>query len=222
MPLVRKPPPQAPIPPQSQANLAKPNPDESSLGASRFAEALLHGADDARWNAARSAGESPDGLAALREAISREIHPRVREAIFTSLVRIRTSESVEVVLKYLRSDDSGLRTGALDALRAMPDAVAAYIPQLLKDDDADVRLLACELVRNQPVADADRLLGEVLATDGEVNVCAAAIEVLAEAGGPELLPRLAECAARFPNDPFLAFAVKLASERIGSQASIRG
>lgn len=184
--------------------------------------ALSEGSDDERWNAARAAAEAPDGLVILSEAISRESNPRVREAIFTSLARIRTPQSAEAVLQYLRSDDSNLRTGALDALRAMPDAVAEYIPRLLKDDDVDVRLLACELTRNQPAADAGRMLGEVLATERESNVCAAAIEVLAEAGGPELLPRLAECAARFPNDPFLAFAVKLAGERIGSQALSRG
>ena len=207
MPLVRRPSPSEPARPQDDAALAV---------------TLLEGSDDARWNAARSAAESPNGLVILSEAISRESHSRVREAIFTSLARIGTRESAEVVLKYLRSDDSSLRTGALDALRAMPDAVAAYIPRLLKDDDADVRVLACELVRNLPVAEADRLLGEVLATERLSNVCAAAIEVVAEAGGPELLPLLAECGARFPNDPFLAFAVKVACERIGSQASTRG
>ena len=57
---------------------------------------------------------------------------------------------------------------------------------------------------------------EILATESQANVCAAAVEVLAEVGGPELLPALAECAARFPDDPFLAFAVQVASERIGS------
>jgi len=205
MPLVRKPSPSAPSQPQDHAALAV---------------ILLQGSDDARWHAARSAGETPNGLAILSEAIARESHPRVREAIFTSLARIRSPESAEVILRYLRSEDSNLRTGALDALRAMPDAVAAHIPRLLKDDDADVRLLACELVRNQPAAAT--MLGEVLATEREANVCAAAIEVLAEAGGPELLPLLAECAARFPNDPFLAFAVKVASERIGSQVLTRG
>jgi HEAT repeat protein len=208
MPLVRKPSPQAAtVSPPNMANLAV---------------ALSEGSDDERWNAARAAAEAPDGLVILSEAISRESNPRVREAIFTSLARIHTPQSAEAVLQYLRSDDSNLRTGALDALRAMPDAVAEYIPRLLKDDDVDVRLLACELARNQPAADAGRMLGEVLATERESNVCAAAIEVLAEAGGPELLPRLAECAARFPSDPFLAFAVKLAGERIGSQALSRG
>jgi HEAT repeat protein len=207
MPLVRKPPATAPV-----------GPDNRSSQPDNVAKALLEGSDEERWNAARSAATSPDGLAALSAALSRETHPRVREAIFTSLARIRTPASAEAVAACLRSDDSSLRTGALDALRAMPDAAASCIPGLLADDDADVRLLACELVRNRPSAEAGRMLGPLLAAEHEPNVCAAAIEVLAETGAPELLPHLARCAARFPNDPFLAFAVKVASDRIRSQA----
>jgi hypothetical protein len=212
MPLVRKPPPKAEAEARNEASL-----NETGLDQIRLAAMLLDGSEDERWDAARAAGEAPSGVAMLSEAVSRESVPRIREAIFTALARIRTLESAEAVLKYLRSDDSSLRTSALDALRTMPDAVAAHIPHLLRDADADVRLLACELVRNQPAADAGRMLGEVLATEPEANVCAAAVEVLAEAGRPELLPVMAACAARFPNDPYLAFAVQIASERIGSK-----
>jgi HEAT repeat protein len=207
MPLIRRDTPKAPT---------------QAVDTAKLAAALTEGADDERWAAARSAGEIPEGLSILRDALSREANPRVREAIFTSLARIRTSESAEAVLPYLGSDDSSLRAGALDALRAMPAATAPHIARVLRDNDRDVRLLACELVRNQPSRDASGLLANVLATEREANVCAAAVEVLAEVGGPELLPLLAECAARFPDDPFLAFAVQVASERIGSQAPNRG
>jgi HEAT repeat protein len=153
----------------------------------------------------------------LGRAMSRESDPRVREAILTSLARIGTPECAEAVLPDLRSDDSQLRTAALDALRAMPRATGVHLPELLRDNDPDVRLLACDLVRGQPAAEAGRLLGEVLAHDSEANVCAAAVEVLAETGGPNLMPLLAQCAARFPDDPFLAFAIRVAGERLGSQ-----
>jgi len=206
MPLIRRDTPTAPSPP---------------IDIARLAAALTQGADDERWAAARSAGEIREGLSILRDALSREANPRVREAIFTSLARICTSESAEAVLPYLGSDDASLRAGALDALRAMPAATAPHIAGVLRDNDPDVRLLACELVRNQPSRDASSLLGNLLATESKANVCAAAVEVLAEVGGPELLPVLAECAARFPDDPFLAFAVQVASERIGSQAPNR-
>jgi HEAT repeat protein len=211
MPLVRKPSPIATVPP-----------GDASFGGENLAAVLLHGSDDERWRAARTAANAPDGLAMLNEAVSRENHPRVLEAIFTGLARLHTAESAEVILRYLRSDDSSLRTLALDALGTMPDAVTNHLPCLLKDDDADVRLLACELLRKQPAAVASAMLGELLATDREANVCAAAIEVLAETGGPELVPLLSRCAARFPSDPFLAFAVQAARERIGLQATNRG
>jgi HEAT repeat protein len=193
-----------------------------SFDVAKLITALKQGSDDERWAAARSAGEFPEGLSILRDALSREANPRVREAIFTSFARIRTPESAEAVLPYLASDDASLRTGALDALRAMPTATAAHIAEVLKNDDPDVRIIACELVRNQPLQNASRLLGDLLATEGKANVCAAAVEVLAEVGDPEVLPLLAECAARFPDDPFLAFAIQIASERIGSQAPDRG
>jgi HEAT repeat protein len=193
-----------------------------SVDTATLSAALTKGTDDERWAAARLAGESVEGLSILKDALSTEASPRVREVIFTSLARIRTSESAQAVLPYLGSDDASLRAGALDALRAMPAATAPHLPRVLKNSDPDVRILACELMRNQPSEDVNRLLSDLLATESKPNVCAAAVEVLAEVGRPELLPLLAECMGRFPDDPFLAFAVRVASDRIGAQAPNRG
>ena len=101
----------------------------------------------------------------------------------------------------------------------MPLATSVHLAQLLADPDADVRLLSCELVRGQPEEEANRLLCDLLQAESEKNVCAAAIEVLAESGRPEALPALARCAARFSDDPFIAFSVKIASDRIVALAS---
>ena len=182
---------------------------------------ILQGSIDERWAAARAAADLPSGLDILSQALAQETVPRVREAIFTSLGRIRTPASAAVAAPYLRSDDPDIRTGALDALRAMPDATAPHLAGLLGDADADVRLLACELVRNQPAEAANELLMSLIASEAEPNVCGAAIEVLAEIGTPAALPVLAQCAARFPDDPFLGFAIGMARDRIGSQASSR-
>jgi HEAT repeat protein len=207
MPLIRREAPKAPA---------------QSVDVSKLAAALKEGTDDERWAAARSVAEIPDGLSILKSALPNETNPRVREAIFTSFARIRTPESAAAVLPYLGSEDASLRAGALDSLRAMPAATAPHIARALENDDPDVRIMACELARNQPSPDASRLLGNLLAIEDQANVCAAAIEVLAEVGGPEVLARLTECAARFPDDPFLAFAIQVARERIGSQAPISG
>jgi len=124
------------------------------------------------------------GRALVGEALLLEKDSRVREAIFTSLVRMATPQSALTILPHLRSDDATLRTGALDALRMMPEATQPHLKALLGDPDADVRLLACDLVRAQSPADATQMLTALLETEPEPNVCAAAVDVLAEVCEP--------------------------------------
>jgi HEAT repeat protein len=176
---------------------------------------LTEGTSEQRWAAARAAAGQPDGVAQLAAALGRESDPRVREAIFTGLVRAATPESAAAVVPFIRSEDAGLRAGALDALRAMPEASRPHIARLLADPDSDVRLLSCELVRGLPENEANGLLCDLLDREMEKNVAAAAIEVLAEIGRPEALPALARCAGRFAGDSFLAFSVRIATDRIG-------
>jgi HEAT repeat protein len=88
---------------------------------------------------------------------------------------------------------------------------------LLHDADADVRILSCELLRAVPGEQATQLLCELLATESSENVCAAAVDVLTEAGDATAVPALAACAARFSGSPFLAFAIHTAITRIQLQ-----
>jgi HEAT repeat protein len=180
-------------------------------------EAKLPGASaDARWSAARDSHDVP----ALAQALACESEPRVREALFTALARVATPEAAAVLLPYIGSDAADIRTGALDALRAMPEATAQHLPRLLGDTDADVRLLACDLVRDMPGLEAPRLLCALIETEPQANVCAAAVEVLTEIGDADALPALSACAARFPADPFLSFAINAAAERIRAASRV--
>jgi HEAT repeat protein len=185
--------------------------------------ALASANPEERWAAARAAVDVAGGVDALAAALRTESDPRVREAMFTSLARIGTSESANRLLPLLRCDDAQLRTGALDALRMMGTAVREMLPGLLLDHDEDVRILSCELARGLPNDEATTLLCVLLGGEQQVNVCAAAIEVLAEVGNPAALPTLAECGRRFRDAPFLGFAIRIATVRINAQsASTRG
>ena len=201
MPLVRKPP--SPAPPSN------PGPTEITRG-------LASASPDERFAAARAAPEAPDTARQLAAALLTESDPRVREAIFTKLARMGTAMIAEHVVPLLRSTEAALRTGALDVLRSSPAAAHQLLPQLLRDRSADVRVLSCELARSLPSAEATRQLCAVLADEPEVNVCAAAVEVLAEVGNPEALPTLADCAQRFAKVPFLCFAINVATNRLNS------
>jgi HEAT repeat protein len=138
----------------------------------------------------------------------------VREAILTSLIRTGGTASAEAIMPCLRSDDAGLRAAAIEALQALPSAIASIVVRLFGDPDSDVRLLATELARNMKASDATRLLCGLIEHEPHPNVCGAAVEVLAEVGTSEALPSLERCAARFSATPFLPFAISIAVARI--------
>ncbi len=193
--------------------VASPSAPETDDGQHGAAAALRSASAQARWQAARRLAEFADAVPELARQLSDEPDERVREAILTSLAQINTAESFDAILGYLRVDDAALRTAALDALKLMPDAVGLRLDALLQDPDTDVCVLACDLARVAAPALAQKSLAKVLATEPEINVCAAAIELLAEIGTPEILPDLERCVHRFAA-PFLSFSVRMAKDQI--------
>jgi HEAT repeat protein len=205
MPLVKR----GPTAPSTAGPPQEDGPD-AHIGALRNAD------PDARWRAARALGDWAEAVPPLAAALGAEQVPRVREAMMTALMRIGDQSSVMALLPYLRSQDAALRAAAIEALQALPEAVLPFMASLLGDSETDVRILATELARNMPAADATHLLCGLLENEQHPNVCAAAIEVLAEVGTREALPALAACAERFSATPFLPFAVSVAVARISA------
>ncbi len=149
---------------------------------------------------------SAEAVAPLAVALGVEAIPRVREAIITALMRIGNAASVEALLPYLRSQDAGQRAAAIEALQGLPHEISPFLTALLAEGDSDVRILATELARNFPAAEATRLLCGLLMVEPHPNVCAAAIDVLAEVGTEEAIPAIEQCGRRFAGTPFLPFA----------------
>ncbi|GAA3725315.1 HEAT repeat domain-containing protein [Sphingomonas cynarae] len=167
-----------------------------------------------RRAAVRALEARDDGIAPLCARIAEETVPSVREAIMAALIRHRSPAVVAALLPLLRSEMPPLRNAALEGLAAMPDEVAPHIDQLLRDPDSDVRIFTANLLHVLPHRRAADWLRTALADD-HANVCAAAIDGLAEIGGEDALPALAAVPARFPDDSFIAFATRIAVERIG-------
>jgi HEAT repeat protein len=188
--------------------------DAKVADTTNYSDAMTSADAEIRWTAARALAGKADSVPALAAALSRESVPHVREAIMTSLMRIGDEASVKTMLPYLRSDDAGIRAVAIETLQALPGAIAPFMRPLFRDSNSDVRLLATELVRNMPPADATPLLCDLIKHEDNPNVCAAAIDVLTEVGTAEAIPVLEECAARFSTTPFLPFAVSVAISQI--------
>jgi HEAT repeat protein len=177
---------------------------------------LRQGSGEQRRWAARDLAQHPAAAQGLGEALLHEPDPTVREALFTSLSRIADPTAANALLPLLRSEDAALRNGAIEALADMPAAVAPRVQALLHDSDPDVRIFTVNLLGELRHPDVPRWLAEVLRHEHEVNVVAAALEVMAEVGQPEHAELLQHTARRFADDPFIAFAAQTAAERIGT------
>ena len=168
----------------------------------------------ARRQAARALAAMPEATALLCARLEVEPSASVRSIIFTGLIAHPSPAAVEGLTPFLRCEDVGLRNAAIDALQKMPHEVIPCMDLLLADPDSDVRIMAVNILGllQHPAAPA-RLL-RVAIDDPHVNVCAAALDALAEVGEPEAIPMLECVAHRFPDVPFIKYAVATAVRRI--------
>lgn len=168
-----------------------------------------------RW-AARDLVIHPHAVGALCAHLPNEADLAVREVIFTTLGVLGGHDVVDGLVPLLRSEDANLRNGAIEALSGLPDEVAPHIEELLIDPDADVRIFTLNVLTDLNHPHIGLWLSQVLRHDPHVNVVAAALEVLAEAGTPEALPAVRQARERFADDPFIGFAADLAEQRMAT------
>jgi HEAT repeat protein len=166
--------------------------------------------------AASIPGAAPaDDPEAVFAALQSPATPAQRARLLTGLIQ---AGDPAPLARLLRVEDAAVRTGALGALRIMAQSALPLLPALLTDADPDVRVLATEIALGLPGETATEVLIPVLLHDPHQNVCAAAVEVLAEAGTQAAVPALQALAARFPANDFLAFAAAAAVERLSARA----
>ncbi len=192
------------------------------------AEALGHAASDlARWQsdlispdstlrrqAARALAAWPEAVPLLLARLAQEDSLSVRSIILTGLISHKSDQVVAGLLALLASEDANLRGGAVEALQEMPDEVAPHVEALLADPDSDVRIAAIAILAALPHPRVPLWLNRVVAEEPHINVCAAALDALAEVGEEDAVPALQRLAERFPDVSYIIFAVDAAIRRI--------
>lgn len=168
-----------------------------------------------RRNAVRGLGSYPDSAMALCDRLGVETSPSVRAVLFTTLIHLQSPAVAVRLAEFLRSEDAPLRNTAIEALQEMPDAVASHLQTLLADSDSDVRIFAVNILAALRHRQAPQWLVEVIRSDSHVNVCAAAVDGLAEIGGPEAVTDLLDLRRRFGGNAFMEFAIDTAIRRVG-------
>lgn len=194
-------------PPGPSLEIAGPNSAEAILTALCSADA------HERSVAVLAAMEFPECGPALCAHLEMENDRAVRAHILTTLIKIQSVTVAECLIHYLRSEDVALRNDVISALQQMPHAIAPHMHDLLRDSDADVRIFALNILSGLRNSDAREWILEVIARDPHMNVCATALDALAEIGTPAMIPALQDLALRFNND-YIRFAVDVAIRRI--------
>ncbi|HBG18214.1 MAG TPA: PBS lyase [Desulfobulbaceae bacterium] len=168
-----------------------------------------------RW-AARDLVECPGSSAELVARLQREEDSSVREIILTTLTQLGDERAVAGMVSCLRSEDAALRNEAIEAMKLLPDEVSPIMSNLLKDPDPDVRIFAVNVLESLRHQQVENWLKEVIEQDAHVNVCAAAVDLLGEVGSSYSWQALENLKIRFPDEPYINFAVDLALKRIGN------
>jgi len=166
-----------------------------------------------RW-AALDLAAFPDATEALCAHLQQETQPSVREAILTALIEIGGDAVVRGLMPLLRSEDAALRNPVVEVLQHLPEAVAPHIETMLEDPDSDYRIFVVNVLANLRHPHTPGWLQTVIERDADFNVCASAVEVLAEVGVPETIPALRALPGRFSDEPFMQFCVDAAIRRI--------
>jgi len=166
-----------------------------------------------RW-AARDLADCQNASSALISRLSREDDRSVREVIFSSLTCLGDAVAVAGLVECLRSEDALLRNESIEVMKQLPDEVAPIMRGLLADPDADVRVFAVNILESLCHPDVEPWLVDVIKHDENVNVCATALDLLVEVGSKSSEEPLKFLKIRFPDEPYIQFAVDLALKRL--------
>lgn len=202
--------------PLIRAHTASTAPDDHSPAAERLSllQGLEAGDSATRRMAARELASFSDVGAALVDRLLREQDPSVRDVILTTVTRLGDPMAIAGLVECLRSEDAALRNGAIESMQSLPEAVAPIMRQLLADADPDVRIFAVNILALLRHPEVETWLIDLIDHDQHVNVCAAAVDVLSDIGTRVASSSLLQLKARFPDEPYVQFAVALTLGRV--------
>ena len=195
----------------------------------RLLETLRSSEDeDARRYAAEDLaafGDDQEVVDALVAAMEHDRDRGVQEAACAALVQIDNEAVFRHAARLVACEDAYVRNAASDILAESEKVPDSLFAEMMKSDDPDVRIFATVTVDNRRVRTLLPLLTDILYHDDNINVVSAAINALGNLGcrdmrddGNSDVDALLAAGRRFPDEPFITFAVNAAIEQIEGEA----
>jgi len=144
-------------------------------------------------------------------------HLGIQEAVDSSLRKIGGKETVEAVIPLLRSDDAPVRNLSMDILREVGNQDMASLIGLTQDEDPDIRIFVADILGSTNNVLSVEPLCEALLKDPEVNVRYQAAVSLGELGMSEAAPCLNKAIG---DEEWVQYSVIEALTKIGHASSV--
>ncbi|BDQ35940.1 hypothetical protein SYK_03000 [Pseudodesulfovibrio nedwellii] len=144
-------------------------------------------------------------------------HLGIQEAVDSSLRKIGGKEVVQAVIPLLRSDDAPVRNLAMDILREVGNQDISSLIALVLDEDADIRIFVSDILGSTKSLLAVDPLCNALLKDPEVNVRYQAAVSLGELGMTEAIPSLNQAIG---DEEWVQYSVIEALTKIGHASSV--
>ncbi len=144
-------------------------------------------------------------------------HLGIQEAAESSLRRIGGKPVVQAVIPLLRSDDAPVRNLSMDILREIGHQDVNSLIALLHDDDPDIRIFASDILGSSQSLLGVEALCEALLKDPEVNVRYQAAVSLGDLGKEEAAVSLNKA---MEDDEWVQYAVIEALTKIKHSSSV--
>jgi len=144
-------------------------------------------------------------------------HLGIQEAADSSLRKIGGKETVQAVLPLLRADDAPVRNLSMDILREVGSQDLGSLIAMIHDEDADIRIFVTDILGSTDNLLAVEPLCEALLKDPEVNVRYQAAVSLGELGKEEAASCLNKAIA---DEEWVQYSVIEALTKIGHSSSV--
>jgi hypothetical protein len=192
-------------------------PVESEFSVSQLESMLLSDPVDDRRFAVRGLGncKGSDSLSTLIVLLSSEPDQGVQDLVLQVIKERGGDTVVKLLIPLLRSDDAHLRNAVIDTLQQMPAEMESHMTALLHDEDPDVRIFAINIISSLQHTLVPQWLLQVIQQDEHLNVCMTALDLLAEIGEESMCADVHNLLSRFPNEPYVSFAVSQVQKRLG-------
>ncbi|MDC0335620.1 HEAT repeat domain-containing protein [Pseudodesulfovibrio sp.] len=144
-------------------------------------------------------------------------HLGIQEAADSSLRKIGGKETVQAVLPLLRSDDAPVRNLSMDILREVGSQDLTSLITLIHDEDVDIRIFVSDILGSTDNLLAVEPLCDALLKDPEVNVRYQAAVSLGELGMEEAASCLNKA---IEDEEWVQYSVIEALTKIGHSSSV--